>query len=607
MKSVIVGDRLDQLQRALDRRPGPVNFIHLTITRESFQVRDCLRKRADTQELPAGAMFRQRRESFRKKYIQLVGQLNRDNQCLEWWGTPLTDKIPHRPDLYRDIAYFLLVVELVGLRTETLVVISDSADLSAQVMEWASGQEEVEALDLVKTRWTWRRILKNYSPAGIIIAFFRLVCGRWFFSRRFHLPRNTQVGQLVINSLTHIHSFPQPGKYLDAYFAPLVDSWVESKQKGFILAGVQEQATTQLKKLRSVHGNLPILPVESCLTFGNILSALFRAMKWYFKFPRLKGLAKIDGTNVSCLVKRAVTEERHSGSLFMNLGVYYAARNLARTVPVDRWFYPFENLAWERMLLIGAYNASKEIRMVGYQHTSLTKAQTDILLPEQLDSMMPLPKSILTTGDVTREWLEAEGNYPSSITIKTACALRQTLFSTSEAKPRGLRLTRLLVALATSMDEYVRALVFLEQAFAGVSGYEINVRPHPTIPIGPALETSPVSHPNFSIGNERSLSGDLQWADVALYASSTVGLEALQLGIPAIYLDLGNVLDTDPIVDWERFKWRITDPPQLIETLREIEGLSEADYQTLQREGQEYAARYLRPVTESALQVFLDA
>ena len=98
----------------------------------------------------------------------------------------------------------------------------------------------------------------------------------------------------------------------------------------------------------------------------------------------------------------------------------------------------------------------------------------------------------------------------------------------------------------------------------------------------------------------------MQWANVVLYASSTVGLEAIHLGIPVIYLDLGNVLDTDSMLGGNDFKWVVNDPSQLIETLRKIEALTESEFLDRQRKGREYATSYLKPVTDKSLRMFLE-
>jgi predicted glycosyltransferase len=102
------------------------------------------------------------------------------------------------------------------------------------------------------------------------------------------------------------------------------------------------------------------------------------------------------------------------------------------------------------------------------------------------------------------------------------------------------------------------------------------------------------------------LQEDLYWADVVLYASSTVGLEAISLGIPVIYLDLGSFLDEDPLLGWGGFKWPVTDPSALVDTIIRIEAIPDDEFRQLQRDGQEYAAAYLEPVTEEGLLRFLE-
>jgi hypothetical protein len=162
------------------------------------------------------------------------------------------------------------------------------------------------------------------------------------------------------------------------------------------------------------------------------------------------------------------------------------------------------------------------------------------------------------------------------------------------------------VALATNQEEYVRVLVFLEQAFSGVSGFEVRVRPHPSISVEPALKAASLPSTEFFHLCSGTLQEDLQWTDVVLYASSTVGLEAISLGIPTINLDLGTFLDEDPMLGWSEFRWSVTEPSHFIETIRRIEALSEAEYLERQRKGMEYATAYLKPVTEEGLRRFLE-
>ena len=76
------------------------------------------------------------------------------------------------------------------------------------------------------------------------------------------------------------------------------------------------------------------------------------------------------------------------------------------------------------------------------------------------------------------------------------------------------------------------------------------------------------------------------------------------MGIPAVYLDLGNFLDTNPMNGWGEFRWRVKEPSDLAVVLRHIKNIPEEEFQTLQERGREYAENYLKPVTAEGLADF---
>jgi len=118
------------------------------------------------------------------------------------------------------------------------------------------------------------------------------------------------------------------------------------------------------------------------------------------------------------------------------------------------------------------------------------------------------------------------------------------------------------------------------------------------------IEAASLGNREFFKASPGSLADDIEWADVVLYATSTVGLEAVSLGTPAVQIDLGEFLDTDPMFGWDEFKWSVNEPSQLVETIRGIENLTDSEYLDRQRKGQEYTAAYLRPVTPDSLRLF---
>ena len=119
-----------------------------------------------------------------------------------------------------------------------------------------------------------------------------------------------------------------------------------------------------------------------------------------------------------------------------------------------------------------------------------------------------------------------------------------------------------------------------------------------------ALATVKLSRDDFYSVDSGSLTESFEKSDVVLYASSTVGMEAVSKGIPAIYMDLGNVLNSDPMSMWDELKWTVSDPKELVPTIRSIAALPEEEFRERQRKGQAYINSYLKPVTEENLKPF---
>ena len=84
-------------------------------------------------------------------------------------------------------------------------------------------------------------------------------------------------------------------------------------------------------------------------------------------------------------------------------------------------------------------------------------------------------------------------------------------------------------------------------------------------------------------------------------------LEAIALDIPAIFLDLGEIMNTDALLGREELRWSVDEPSELVQVIESI-GLMPADeLREVQRKGREYATSYLTPVTAGGLRIFLEA
>ena len=596
--NLVLCNRLSRLNDALRSTTGPVRYLNLIEGPEGYRISGYLDARPDTQELSRSHLYRQRNKEFRKKYI------NFSNASLKWWALSFTNKKHSAAFKFsRDIFNFLLIVDLLRSSSDHLIVLTDSLELASQAKEWAD-REGVTAYQLVRNPWTCRRIINRFTPASLVKALI-YAFALWFLNRGNRIDQTRKQSHLVIVSHTHTRSFTKANSYNDAYFGTLVEHVSKSDNDALLWGIPYESPFYQVNKLKTLEFGIPIVLPESTITFSNLISCALQSILLFVRPLRPIGPFEIDGLDVRRLTNHAVKRESRSGELFWNLKVYFAARGLSQTLQISRCLYPYENRSWEKMLLMGIRSISPETQLVGYQHSSITLSHTNFFLSSEETEITPLPDEILTTGSITQQWLVNNGNYPNGI-IQKACALRQGQPLELNRVRSSSGITNILVALATSENEYVDVLKFLEKAFLDTYDYDVRIRPHPNISIDSALKSLSFSNHDFYSISPGSLTDDLYWADVVLYSSSTVGLESVSLGIPAVYLDLSDIFDTDPLFGWDEFKWSVNEPKELIDTLKSIASIPEAGFTLLQTKGKEYAIAYLRPATPRLLRTFTD-
>jgi len=614
MTTVILGHDLGALRSCLPPPSEPLRYLILRESRASRDIRTFLERRGRSQELSRAALFREQSPRFQRAYRDAMGRLNAAFGSRDWWAMPFTTKNPISTDLCRNAFVFLLVVDLVCKMDGVLVLVTESTRLAGQVEVW--GQTEgVPVINAVRQGWTVSSLIDRLAPLAILLLMARALWVRFKLGHADYAQHATGERPAAIVTLVHPHSIMADGRFRDTYFGDL-SNWLASRNVPVVTAGIiQGQALPLSSAFRSPASPSSRIPFDALLPPGEILRCGWDALRAFLSWRRQANAVRLEirGITLDRLIRHAIRDAHASGDVFRNLYVYRCAGRLAERLNVTRCWYPYENRAWEKMLLLGMRATRPSMRLVGYQHASVTASHTNFLLTDEEVKITPLPDAIVTLGDVTRQWLIREGNHPSSM-LKTGCALRQQKVSSAALRVRrATRVTQVLLALATNLNEYVGALGFLEDAsattgFCRHDGRALRIRPHPTISLNEAVQLMPEGRIHFHYTvSAGTVTEDLAWADVVLYASSTIGLEAVGLGVPAVYLDLGGILDTDPMGGWTNLKWIAREPKDLAGVLAEIEALSEQQYQERQRTGQAYVGAYLAPVTNHALQVFCEA
>ena len=137
--------------------------------------------------------------------------------------------------------------------------------------------------------------------------------------------------------------------------------------------------------------------------------------------------------------------------------------------------------------------------------------------------------------------------------------------------------------------------------------YQIKVRAHSVLPWS-YFEKELIRRKNTPAGvlvsEDTSLLEDIQWADIVVYWGSTVVLEALKMGRPAVHFDNGALLSFDPLFENTYLKWKVCAKDSLSDVIQKIYDLGEDEFRRHQKQALEYIDKYFYPVNSSNIAPF---
>jgi hypothetical protein len=541
-------------------------------------------------QLPIGEALRPHRERLRADFVDWLGGINSANASRAWWahGTSAKNLLSS--------PFGNQVFELLGLRLlieasghARIGVVGASAAQAESLSRWAQRDRSLRVVD--------RRSSKGSSPFPAVPRMFYQFL-RVLFAWAWWLRGMRTRESSGIHVLTYADKGFHDGD--DAFFGPLAALLAKQDPPiachyHVVMHGAYRKVAPLLRA--SQHGYAPIL---SELSAGDILGAFGDSVAALGRVGHWTQPGNLDGFDLEPLLRAALREDVAGGGYFQNLLVGRAALRLGRRLHPGVFLYPYENKSLEKLLLLGLRAADSSIRLAGYQHTSVTPRHTTLLFAAGEAERTPLPDRIVTCGGVTIAYLEAHGRYPAGLLVE-GFALRQP-----QRARFGRRIPdkamRILLALSSSAMELRDAALLLLAAAERKGDWQLAVRPHPEFPIAllPQDLRSRLGARVLDFSGS-PLEENLAWADVVVYASSTVGLEALMAGRPVVNLDLGESLDSDPVLEQVALHWRAQCAADLVVAIDAISSLDDKEYAARQAAARAFTGRYFRALSEQRL------
>lgn len=541
---------------------------------------------------------------YLKLYIDLIGYLSTQYGSVYWWITSMASKDQFGSQAFDSLfKYYFLLQKISGLKS--VIVINPPS-------------EQIDSLRLfaVKNSYKFKILLNNpgmviykvkQDTFGIVNKFIfvlniwkKIYLARKHFAKKFNKQIKATGSYYVLRTWMFERCFNSRNDYKDAYFGELPDFISKKGMKLLIIAGILNNYNGILKTIKR-HMKHQIYPQELFNTYLDPLKAIINiaANKVKIKEPVFLG-----DYDVFSLIQKEIDKEYRGRQIYYNYMNYLQVINLVKKRNIKTFTFTYENYPWEKMCLIAFRKFSPKTNIIGYQHVPFYPAFTNYYISDYEKKVVPLPDSILTTGEVTKEYLKTFCGFSSQI-VKTGCALKAQKSNIAAKSRKGMK--NILVVLG----EYNRAksmvrMVYL--AFKDRPGLTAIVRPHPATPVKRLINelgNDIVNCPNIRFSSEIHLTQDLDKADLVLYNASTVCFDAIKFGIPVVHVGFKDILSFDPLFMCDNFKWSASCPSELLDRIDCISQLPDDKYYDLQNAAIAHVKDYLFETTEECMEKFL--
>lgn len=522
-------------------------------------------------------------EAYLREYVKLIGELSRNYQSDAWWRYPLASKDYYSSAFFNDLVCFDLITEELK-RRRSLIVYRPSRAVRAALVAYGRAQSlPVTIIEpkFSKLVWPIKSWLVRQKNRGLFIAkeITKSLIARFYLARKF--KKIGRSGVTVLRTwLLERSVVRQP--FVDDYFGALPEYLKEDNL--LIVGGVLGNYWRTIKAM----ANSPalLLAQETFLKLSDPLRAVFedRRGPLQVKVPLL-----FNGKEIGALLNATLRQEHEQGQALNNAIYYYYARRLAEKFTVERYILTHENYPWEKMSLLAIKRYAAKATTIGYQHSVLYPALTNVYLGPAEQKIVPLPDRIITLGEVTADFLINKGHYDRE-KIKVGCALR---FKTGTLLPPAKEPK--VLAILGCQPRAGMMLDWLTQAFQRTD-YRVVVRPHPASPLSGKVP--------FAVSNTDLLT-DLTEAAVVLYDLSAVGLEALALGRPVVHLRFDDLLSFDPLFSF-REKSEAASPAELLSKVAWLLAMDGGQRLEMAEKGGEFVKRYLGAITPEKLNLFTE-
>jgi len=552
--------------------------------------------------------FHQAADDLREPYLTYLYQIGRKLNSLHWWTTSLSYRNGYTSKTFHQACYLRVALDLVrnSGTDEPLVLVSDQPVLRA-LEDNLAGDEGVRVRVSGRGRYPWLRLVHDCLRILAHRAFFvfregiRIVQARRMISRPYAPTEETTV---LISWMTpgNLH---QSGEFHRSFFGDLAQQLGKLGCRVAIAPIILREVRYKEALHRLRDGSLPVIVPHRYLGPIDLLQVVVAS---FARPPCPRSIPTLCGMEVRALVEEDLrTHWVSNGAADAMLMASVVRRWAELKFPIARIIYIFENQPYERAICWQARRSLPGATIVGYQHTRVAPLILQVNLAPGGEEEAPLPDWLVTLGKHTSRLLVSGGHAPESLRDGGALQMQGLLARRPDGGAATGRADRPTILVATARLEEAAELVDLAaRLFNEDEGVKVILKYHPAFPFDEVDGWSRDQLPQHVSVSDQPITELMLKSSLIVYSSSTVCVEALVLGLPAIHLRTQFDLDIDALGAVPHLRLEATGLEELREKVRWLLDHREEYIAQHREQWDRFVEEMYGPVTEDTYRAFLE-
>jgi len=557
-------------------------------------------------------MFDEALQEIKEPYLELMGQINKKFDSLEWWGSVIASKNSESTPLLKYIVYLFCAKRILTDNDSDVIFIVDSQALSGCISIIASNldfhvinrRSKLNIYLQLFRNWVWH-LLK-------ILYFFITVIQDRIYAFKYLKPLSPTIPKkykkrVIIRSWVTEGNFDENNRFHDRNFG-MLPGWLKSKDYDVWIMPTLFNLSMSRKELYSIlkFQKQKYLFLHHYLTISDYYQALKSSINIIKN--RVDNM-EILNINVSPIINEVIQTNGFDISLCISNLCYNMLRRLSeKGTDIHYFYYAFECNPTEKQFILGCRKYFPDSNIYGYQHTTFFPNQLAYHFSKEEINFHPFPDKIICSGPIYLKLFEEAGFPPEMLVLGgnlrfTSVYKKSTNKNLYKLKEKRNILLPLTFSYSLALDLFLKVKDLLED----ISIYNIWIRNHPLLlkkKITVMLEKVGIENYNFL--DDGIIQDWLPQINVLISNGGSITIvEAVVMGTPIIRV----IPDQD--IFYDPFHWPdyplppVNKIPEIQDQLSLIDKMVNINSNTFTNIGKEVKEAYFTKPNEENLKVFL--